>query len=190
RDKKGALAHLEESLRNLKTDFLDLWMVHDVRTEEDINSIFAPGGAMEAFTEARDKGLVKFIGVTGHQDPVILRRFLEVFDFDAVVMPVNPAEPQYRCFLEEIVPIAGVKDIGVLGMKAYLRGRLNAPKKLLFSYALSQPITAAVIGCDDVEQLKENVEAAKEFLPLKYKEVQRLTGLVAPYARELMYYKP
>lgn len=190
RDKKGALAHLETSLKEFKTGYLDLWMVHDVRTEDDIDSIFAPGGAMEAFIEARDKGLVRFIGVTGHHDPVILRRSIEAFDFDTVLIPVNPAEPQYKCFIEEIVPIAGARDIGVLGMKTYLRGRLNAPKKLLFSYALSQPITAAVIGCDDVDQLNENVEAAKEFMPLKYKEVERLTQLVAPYARELMYYKP
>ncbi|MBI5563177.1 MAG: aldo/keto reductase [Deltaproteobacteria bacterium] len=189
RDKKGALAHLHETLARMKAGHLDLWQVHDVRTEAEINEIFGPGGAIEAFVEARDKGLVRFIGVTGHHDPAVLKKCLERFDFDTVLMPVNPAEPAYKCFLEEIVPIAGAKDIGVIGMKTYLRGRLDMPKKLLFCYALTQAISTAVIGCDTVEQLKENAEAAAGFFPLKYKELQHVNNLVAPYARELMYYK-
>ncbi len=190
RDKAGALKHLEETLKNLKTEYLDLWQVHDVRTADDMKMIFGPGGAIEAFTEARDKGLVRFIGVTAHQDPLVLKACLEQFEFDTALMPVNPAEPNYKCFLEEIVPIASVKDIGLIGMKVYLKGLFDAPKKLLFSYALTQPIATAVIGCDTVEQLKENADAAMNFLPLKYVETQRLTNLVSPYARELMPYKP
>lgn len=190
RDKKGALGHLKESLANLKTDYLDIWQIHDVRTHEEIKQIFGPNGAMEAFLEAKEKGLVRFIGVTGHCDPKITAKCLDLYDFDTVLIPVNPAEPSYKCFLEEIVPLAGAKDTGVIGMKAYLQGRFDAPKKLLLSYALSQPISLAVIGCDDVDQLKENAQAAVEFLPLKYKEVQRLASIIEPYARELMSYKP
>lgn len=190
RDKKGALEQLHETLKNMKTDHLDLWQVHDVRTEDDINNIFGPGGAIEAFVEARRKGLVRFIGVTGHHDPGIISKCLNTFDFDTVLIPVNPAEANYKCFLEEIVPVAGAKDVGIMGMKVYLRGLFEAPKKLLFSYAVSQPIVTAVIGCDNAEQLRENVEAAKSFLPLKYREVQKVTEIIAPYARELMFYKP
>ncbi len=190
RDKKGALEHLHRTLEEMKTDRLDLWMVHDVRTEDDIERIFAPGGAIAAFAEAKEKGLTRFIGVTGHHDPAIIKKCLERFDFDTVLIPVNPAEPHYKCFLEEIVPIAGAKDIGVMGMKVYLRGNFNAPKKLLFSYALSQPISTGVVGCDTVDHVKENAYIASSFLPLKYKEVQRLNYIVSPYARELMYYKP
>lgn len=190
RDKKGAFAHLGETLAAMKTDYLDLWQIHDVRTEDDIKAIFGPGGAIEAFVEARQKGLVRFIGVTGHHDPVVLRKCLETFDFDTVLAPVNPAEPAYKCFLDEIVPIAGAKDVGVMAMKAYLRGQLEAPKKLLLSYALTQPVSMAVVGCDNVEQLKENVEAAINFTPLKYKEMQRVTSLFSAFAKELMYYKP
>jgi len=190
RDKKGALAHLEETLSTMKTDYLDLWQIHDVRTDEDIKAIFGPGGAIEAFTEARQKGLVRFIGVTGHHDPVVLRKCLETFDFDTVLAPVNPAEPAHKCFLDELVGIAGTKDVGVMAMKVYLRGQLDAPKKLLLSYALTQPVSMAVVGCDSVEQLKENVEAAINFMPLKYKEVQRVTALFSAFAKELMYYKP
>ena len=190
RDKAGALAHLHETLANMKTDYLDLWQIHDVRTDGDIEEIFGPGGAIEAFREAKESGKTRFVGVTGHHDPAVIKRCLEIFEFDTVLIPVNPAEPEYKCFLEEVVQVAGAGDVGIVGMKVFLRGRLNAPKKLLFSYALSQPISTAVIGCDTVEQLKENIESAISYTPLKYKEVQRLHQIVAPYARDLMYYKP
>lgn len=190
RDKKGALDHLDETLRNMKTDYLDVWQIHDVRTEDDFNAIFAPNGALEAFVEAKEAGKVRFIGVTGHQDPLIIKRCLEEFDFDTVLIPVNPAEQHYKPFLEEIVPIAGAKDIGVVAMKTYLKGLWDAPKKLLFNYALTQPVATAVIGADNLEQLKENAELASTFFSLKYKEIQRLSQIVSPFARELLYYKP
>jgi aryl-alcohol dehydrogenase-like predicted oxidoreductase len=190
RDKKGAAAHLEQSLRNMKTDYLDLWMIHDMRTEEDMSAVFGPGGALEAFVEAREKGLVKYIGVTGHHDPVIIRKCLEAFDFDTVLVPVNPAEPFYKCFLDEVVPIASVKDTAIMGMKVYMKGQLQAPKRLLLSYALTQPIATAVVGCDNAEQMNENAEAASTFQPLKYKEIQRFGQMIEPYARQLLYYKP
>ena len=190
RDKKGASAHLEETLRNMKTDYLDLWMIHDMRTEDDISRVFGAQGALEAFVEARGKGLVKYIGVTGHHDPVIIRKCLEAFDFDTVLVPVNPAEPFYKCFLDEVVPIASVKDTAIMGMKVYMKGLLQAPKRLLLSYALTQPITTAVVGCDNIEQLNENAEAASSFQPLKYKEIQRFGQMIEPYARQLLYYKP
>lgn len=190
RDKLGAEQHLRETLVNMKTDHLDLWQIHDVRTADDIKQIFGPGGAIEAFVKAKKDGLARFIGVTGHHDPAILKKCLELFDFDTVLIPVNPAEPAYKCFVEEIVPIASAKDIGVIGMKTYMRGNLDAPKKLLFCYALTQAISTAVVGCDTIEQLKENAEIAAGFFPLKLKELKHVTQLVAPYAKDLMYYKP
>lgn len=190
RDAKGAERHLRETLANMKTDRIDLWQVHDVRTEDEIREIFGPNGAMEAFVAAKQKGQVRFIGITGHHDPAILKKCLELHEFDTVLIPVNPAEPAHKCFVDEIVPVASAKDIGIIGMKTYLRGHLDAPKKLLFCYALTQPISTAVIGCDTVEQLKENAEIAAGFFPLKLKELKHITQLVAPYARDLMYYKP
>lgn len=190
RDKAGALAHLYESLENMQTDYLDIWQVHDVRTEDDIAAIFGPNGAIEAFREAKEKGLARFIGITGHHDPAILKKCLGLFDFDTVMMPVNPAEPANRPFIEEIYPVAGAKDMGVIGMKVYLRGAVEAPKKLLFCYALTQPITTAVIGCDSVEQLKENAGIAADFTKLQLKEVQRVNQFFSTIARQVMYYKP
>jgi aryl-alcohol dehydrogenase-like predicted oxidoreductase len=195
RKKKGALLHLQETLRNMKTDHLDLWQVHDVRTEEEIEEIFGPNGALEAFVEAKDKGLVRFIGVTGHHDPLITKRCLQRFDFDTVLIPVNPAEPAYKSYLTEIIPSARKKGMGIVGMKVYFRGFADKlpwfeTMEPFFRFALSQPITTAVIGCDDVEQLEANVKFAGSFSPMTEKETQELIGNVSSYARELMYYKP
>ena len=122
RDKAGALAHLHETLRNMKTDHLDLWQVHDVRTRDDIENIFGPGGAIEAFVEAKEKGLARFIGITGHHDPAIIRACIERYRFDTVLLPVNPAEPAHRSFITEVIPLAREREMGVVGMKVYLRG--------------------------------------------------------------------
>jgi len=195
RNKEGALLHLQETLRNMKTDHLDLWQVHDVRTEEEVKEIFGPHGALEAFVEAKDRGLVRFIGVTGHHNPLITKQCLQQFDFDTVLIPVNPAEPAYKSFLEEVIPLAKHKGMGIVGMKVYFRGlaaKLPWFETMdpFFRFSLSQPITTAVIGCDDLEQLEENVKFAGSFSPLTEKEIQELIRNVSPHARELMYYKP
>jgi aryl-alcohol dehydrogenase-like predicted oxidoreductase len=195
RDKRGALAHLHETLMNMRTDHLDLWQVHDVRTEDDVEAIFGAGGAIEAFVEARAKGLTRFIGVTGHHDPSILRTCIERFDFDTVLLPVNPAEPAYRSFLEEVVPLARSKEMGIVGMKVYLRGfasRLPGYTGMgpFLRFALSQPVTNVVIGCDDAVQLEQNAGFARTFSPMEEVEKEELIRSTSPYARELMFYKP
>jgi len=195
RDKKGALQHLHETLKNMKTDYLDLWQVHDVRTAEDIEEIFGRNGALEAFVEARGKGLVRFIGVTGHHDPEILKQCLELFSFDTVLLPINPAEHCYASFIDTVLPLANKKKMGVIAMKVYFRG--YAAKLPQFSslepfyrFALSHKISTAVIGCDTISQLEDNVRLAAAFKPMSKKKLQGLEQLIAPYARNLMYYKP
>jgi aryl-alcohol dehydrogenase-like predicted oxidoreductase len=194
RDKKGAWVHLHETLRNMKTERLDLWQVHDVRTAEEVEEIFGRGGAIEAFAEAREGGLVRFIGVTGHHDPLIIRRCIESFDFDTVLLPVNPAEPHYRSFIDEVIPLAVSRGMGIVAMKVYFRGMAGrlAPGKLdlFYRYALSHPVTTAVIGCDTIGQLEENVRFAASFSPMTEDEKAMLSAQLSPIARELMYYKP
>ncbi len=195
RDKRGALAHLHETLRNMRTDYLDLWQVHDVRTADDIERIFGPGGAIEAFVEAKDKGLARFIGVTGHHDPAVIRACIERFPFDTVLMPVNPAEPAHKSFIGEVIPLAQELGMGVVGMKVYLRGfaaRIpgHAGMEPFLRFALSQQVSTVVIGCDDLQQLEENCRFASSFRPMTAEETTELVGRVAPFARQLMYYKP
>jgi aryl-alcohol dehydrogenase-like predicted oxidoreductase len=195
RDKQGALMHLKETLRNMKTDHLDLWQVHDIRTEDDIEEIFGPGGALQAFVEAKEKGLTRFIGVTGHHDPRIVIKCIELFDFDTVLLPMNPAEPFYKSFLDEVIPIAQMKQMGIIGMKVYLRGLAaelpwSDTLEPFLHFALSQPVTTVVIGCDSIEQLEENVTFAARFKPMPEKQMKTLMEKVKPFARQLMYYKP
>jgi len=195
RDKKGALDHLYDTLKTIKTDHLDLWQMHDMRTDEDIAAVTAPGGALEAFWEAKKKGLVRFIGVTGHEDPAILRRCLEIADFDAILMPVNPAEPHFMNFITELLPYALQKGVGIIAMKVYCRGLAErvpgfGSMESFYRFALSFPVTLGIIGCDTITQLEENVWFARSFSPMGEDERNFIVELVAPFARGLMYYKP
>jgi len=185
RDKRGALVHLHETLRNMHTDHLDLWQVHDVRTGNDIEQIFGPNGAIEAFVEARAKGLVRFIGVTGHHDPAVIRACIERFSFDTVLIPVNPAESFHRSFIEEVIPPAHERGMGIVGMKVYLRGfaaRIpgHVDMEPFLRFALSQKASTVVIGCDDLRQLEENVSLASSFQPMTAEEQDDLVRHVAP----------
>ena len=194
RTAEGAEKHLETTLKNLRTSHLDLWMIHDVRTPKDLEQIFGPGGALQAFQKAKKSGLVRFLGISGHRNPTILSRALDLFSFDAVLMPVNPAEPFYWSFFEDALPKAQQKGLAILGMKTLSRGvamkifGLDSAETFL-RFALSQPITAAVVGCDTLEQLEMNVRIAQSFHPMLQKEQNILLNKVKPYARELMYYK-
>ncbi|HME45028.1 MAG TPA: aldo/keto reductase [Syntrophorhabdales bacterium] len=195
RDKEGAAAHLAQTLKAMKTKYLDLWQIHDVRTEDEMEEIFGPDGALEAFVEAKKKGDVRFIGVTGHDNPAVLRRCLQKFNFDTVLLPVNPAEPQYESFLTEVIPVAVAKRMGILGMKVYFRGLAQrlpwySGMERFFRFALTQPITAAVIGCDNLMQLSDNADMARRFEPMSDREATELIDATAPFARQLMYYKP
>jgi predicted aldo/keto reductase-like oxidoreductase len=195
RDKKGALAHLHETLTNMRTDHLDLWQVHDVREEEDISEIFGPGGAIEAFVLAQQQGKTRFIGVTGHHDPSIIRKCIEQFYFDTVLMPINPAEQKYKSFIENVLPLARQKNMGIIGMKVYARGSVSglpwySSMEPFLRFALSQPVSNVVIGCDNMAQLEQNVEFARSFEPMTPEEQQDLIRDVSPFARQLMYYKP
>jgi predicted aldo/keto reductase-like oxidoreductase len=191
---EGALKHLEITLKKMNTDFLDLWVVHDVRSIGDLDLIFGPKGAVKAFETAKRNGLVRWIGISAHKNPAILSRALDLFPFDTVLMPVNPAECHYRPFLDEILPKAQKKGLGVLGMKVFSRGAcvkiygVELIEKCL-RYALAQPISTAVIGCDAIEQLEMNVRIARSFQPLTKIEQENLIERVKYYARELTYYR-
>lgn len=190
----GALKHLETTLGGMKTDYLDLWMVHDVRTTKDLDVIFGPKGASKAFEAAKRNKLARFIGISGHRNPTIISRALDLFPFDAVLIPVNPAEPHYWSFLSEVLPKAQAKGMGILGMKTLSRGvcvkifGAESAENFL-RFALTQPISAAVVGCETVEQLEMNVRIARSFQPMPKKDQDILLSKVKSYARELMYYK-
>jgi len=190
----GALKHLEATLGTMKTSYLDLWMIHDVRTPKDLDLIFGPKGAIKAFEAAQRNKLARFIGISGHRNPTILSRALDLFPFDTVLMPVNPAEPHYWSFLHEVLPKAQEKGMGILGMKTLSRGvciKIFGAESVenFLRFAMTQPISTAVVGCETIEQLEMNVRIAQSFQPMPKKDQDILLSRVKSYARELMYYK-
>lgn len=194
RNGDGALKHLEVTLKNMKTDFLDLWMIHDVRSPKDVEQIFAPRGAIKAFEAAKRNKLARFIGISGHRNPTILSRAIDLFPFDVVLLPVNPAEPHYWSFLEAVLPKVVNKGMGILGMKTLSRGVCakifgNESIETFLRFALTQSISAAVVGCETIDQLEMDVRIAQSFQPMDQQEQNVLISRVKSYSRELMYYK-
>jgi len=190
----GALKHLETTLGTMNTDYLDLWMVHDVRTTKDLDVIFGSKGASKAFEAAKRNKLARFVGISGHRNPTVLSRALDLFPFDTVLMPVNPAEPHYWSFLSEVLPKAQEKGMGILGMKTLSRGvsiKIFGAESVggFLRFAMTQPISAVVVGCETIEQLEMNVRIARSFQPMPRKDQDVLLNRVKSYARELMYYK-
>jgi aryl-alcohol dehydrogenase-like predicted oxidoreductase len=194
RDREGALKDLRTTLRTMGLDHLDLWQIHDVRTREDIEAIEGPGGALEAFVEAKEEGLTRFIGVTGHYDPEILTYAVEQWPVDTVLMPVNPVEGAIGGFLDTTLPAARRKGIGVIGMKVlgasnYIYKELGITSERLIRYALSIPVSAAIVGCSTPEEVRTLAEVGRTFTPMDEQEQQKLIATFKPFAKQLAYYR-
>lgn len=194
RTRTGASAELEETFERLGTDYLDLWQIHDVRTENDLKAIAGPGGALEAFVAAKSSGKVRSIGVTGHHDPAVLTRAVREWPVDAVMMPVNPVEGVLGGFLTSTLPAARSKGIAVIGMKIlgaahYVQPDYGITSALLIRYALSRGITVAIVGCASAEEAAALANAGRDFEPLAQDEVAALERVFAPHARRLAFYR-
>ncbi len=194
RTKDGSLKLLEESLKSLQTDHLDLWQLHNVRTQEDLDLIFGKDGAIEALEKARDEKIVRFLGITGHYDPAILIQGLEQYDFDTILMALNPSDAHQLSFQEKLLPLANEKGMGIIGMKIPARGLLFregglTSMKDAMRYVLSKQVSTVIVGCDSVEQLEENVSMAAEFEPLSAEEMANLEALTKDYWAEASFYK-
>ena len=194
RTKKGALADLDVTLRNMAIDHLDLWQIHDVRTAEDLRVIGGPGGALEAFLEAKSQGKTRYIGVTGHHDPAVLTTALRDWPVDAVMMPVNPVEAALGGFLDTALPQAQEKGIAVIAMKVLGAGHYLAPDvgitaETLIRFALSQPITVAIVGCSTPEHVRTLAQIGHDATPFSADEIAAIVDLYRPNAKRLAFYR-
>jgi len=194
RTRDGSLRLLEQSLRLLKTDHLDLWQLHNVQRDEQVEQIFGKDGAIEAMLKARDQKMVRFLGITGHFDPAVLEKALGRFEFDTILMALNAADKHRLPFQESLLPAAAKKKMGVIGMKIPARDRLLRPDgvsnmKDAMSYTLTLPVSTVIIGCKTVEQLEENVAIAKTFKPLAAADMAKLEGLTASYVADGAWFK-
>jgi aryl-alcohol dehydrogenase-like predicted oxidoreductase len=188
RSRDSAARHLEGGLRRLRTDRLDLWQLHSVRSVEDVDNAFSRGGAMEYIVDAQRQGVVRYIGVTGHQDPAANLRALHYWDegvrFDTMQMPLNPIDHHQRSFERLVLPELLKRDIGVIAMKTsadgrLLRSRVCTPAEC-HRYAWSLPVSIAVVGMERPELVRENARRAREFSALSDAERQALLARVAP----------
>lgn len=178
--KTEALAMLRESLNRLGTDYLDLWQVHAVASQEQVRRAFAPGGVMEALDEARKQGMVRYVGFTGHTDPEVhLAMLSHGYPFDACQLPVSAIEANSNAFVRRVLPELRRQGIAPLAMKS-LGGNAHPVRDGIFTvsegitYALSQPVTTVVSGIQSLAQLRENAEIAAAFQPLAPAEIAGL----------------
>ncbi len=191
RTKEAAKQQLDESLRRLQTDRIDLLQFHEVIRDTDPARIFAEGGGMEAVLEAKKQGKVRYIGFTGHKSPDIHFKMLEVafahnFTFDAVQMPLNVMDAHFESFEKKVLPVLVKHDIGVLGMKPMgdkliLNSKTATPIECLH-YAMSLPTSVVITGCDSLKILQQAIDAAHSFRPLGPAEIASLLAKTAPAA--------
>jgi uncharacterized protein len=189
--KQAAAQQLEESLRRLQTDHIDLLQFHEVIRESDPTRIFSAGGGMEALLAARKQGKIRYIGFTGHKSPDIHLRMLETafaheFTFDAVQMPLNVMDAHYDSFEKKVLPVLVKHDIGVLGMKpmgdgVILRSKTASPVECLH-YAMNLPTSVVITGCESLPIVHQALEAARSFNPMNKEEVAQLLARTASAA--------
>ena len=215
RTRDGSLRMIEKSLQLLNTDHVDLWQLHDIGLPEDVNAIFAKGGAMEALLEMQDQKVVRFLGVTGHYRPEALIDAINRHNFDTILMALNAADSHIHSFTDQLLPLAVEKQMGIIGMKVPARGRLLAswtPPPLeqqqhswegsaiatrtgvmnmreAMRFTLSHPVSTVIIGCDNVAQLEENVQIAREFTPLSTTQMASLNAAAEPVAKQSLFFR-
>jgi predicted aldo/keto reductase-like oxidoreductase len=187
RSRKGAEEDLEKSLRALKTDYLDLWQIHQVSGMEEVQQIFAPGGAIEAFVAAKKAGKCRFIGFTGHHDPDVHLAMLHNYQqYDTILMPLNPADPAYLSFEKNVLPVAVERGVGIQAMKSTANAGLLSAIHLkdCLTYVLSLPIHCLALGCTTIGQIEDDVRIAQQFKPMSQDEMAKareaVRGLVGP----------
>jgi aryl-alcohol dehydrogenase-like predicted oxidoreductase len=190
RDKNLAMKMLEESLRRLQTDHLDLWQIHGVSFENDPDLFIRPNGAAEALEQAKKQGKVRFVGFTGHKDPAMHLKMLHTgFPFDSVQMPLNTFDANFRSFESNVLPELNRRGIAALGMKPLsgsgdpiVKGAITAAEAL--RYAMSLPVTTTITGMDKPEILQQNLDIARNFQKMTDAEMQALRMRVRSVAAD------
>jgi aryl-alcohol dehydrogenase-like predicted oxidoreductase len=193
RTKQAAAQQLEESLRRLQTDHIDLLQFHEVIRDTDPDRIFSKGGGMEAVLDAKKQGKVRYIGFTGHKSPAIHLRMLNTafahdFTFDAVQMPLNVMDAHFDSFEKKVLPVLVEHKIGVLGMKPMgdkiiLKSKTATPIECL-QYAMNLPTSVVITGCDSLDILDQALQAARTFKPMSATEITSLLAKTATAAKD------
>ena len=192
----GAMRHLEKSLTNLQTDKIDLWQIHNVKKpdREDLDKIFADGGVLKAMQKAKEEGVVKFLGITGHESPAQLSTLLNRFPFDTVLAAINAVDKHHDPMIENLLPTAVEKNVGIVAMKIPARDKIFShggiiSMKQALEYVFTLPVSTAIVGCDTIAELEENIQIAKNFSPLNEEEMLAIENMTKPYYKDLQFFK-
>jgi len=196
RTRTGSLRCLENTLKNLKTDYIDEWKIHHIDTVEELDAVFRPDGALKALQEAKEQGMVRHLGISGHYAHEPLLEALRRFPFETMLMALNAADPHDRegGFSSTILPEAVRQGVGVIAMKVYARGRIfdpvvfSSPAEAL-TYVMSLPVATVIVGHDSIRQLAENVLAAKAFRPMSRTQMDAAEAKVKDYARLALFFR-
>jgi aryl-alcohol dehydrogenase-like predicted oxidoreductase len=196
RDRQTAQKQIDESLRRLQTDHLDLLQIHEVGRMDDADRVFAAGGAMEAILASRKAGKTRYIGFTGHKNPDIHLKMLDTaaarhFMFDAVQMPLNVMDPHFESFEKRVLPVLVKQNTGVLAMKTLAFGRILESKVVTATeclhYAMNLPTSVVITGCDSMTILQQGLDAARSFRPMTETQVSALLARTADAAQNGRY---
>lgn len=192
RTRQAATSQIDESLKRLQTDYVDLMQIHENLRMEDADRCFAEGGAIDALQAARESGKIRYIGFTGHKDPIVHNRMLDIagehhFHFDTCQMPLNVLDASFRSFARNVVPRLLREQIAVLGMKPMAGGgivqnNIATPKECL-TYALTLPTSVVITGIDSMEVLEQNLEIMKNFKPMDAAQMRELLARTMKLAR-------
>jgi aryl-alcohol dehydrogenase-like predicted oxidoreductase len=190
RGSKVAMKQLHESLKRLKTDYLDLWQIHEVVYDNDPELHFAKGGVIEALEKAKSEGKVRFVGFTGHKDPAIHLKMLSYnYPFDTCQLPLNVLDGTFRSFEQQVLPALNLRGIAALRMKSMCGDGGPVKKKVVtaaeaLQYALSLPVAAVVSGVDSMKVLRQNLRILRNFRPMSPDEMEQLRSRCATWAAD------
>jgi uncharacterized protein len=190
----GTMRLFEQSLKNLQTDHVDLYQVHNVRTQEDLDRMFANDGVTKAFEKLKSEGSVRYLGITGHRDPDILKKGITQFDFDCILMALNAADKHYQPFQYDLLDTAVRKELGIIAMKVPARGRIFREGGLTkmeqaLRYVYTFPISTAIVGISTLEELEENVAITRNFEPYEDTEMEQVEKLTVAYHEDASWFK-
>jgi len=196
RERDRAMSQLEDTLRRMRTDYLDLWQCHEVSTQEEVDKILGPAGALEAFVKAKQQGKARHIGFTGHHDPAVHQRLLNAYDgWETVQHPVNLVDPHYLSFINSVLPNIRKKGLGLLAMKTNAMGPITkngiATIQECLRFAWSHDVDTVVSGAETPQELEENVLVLKTLKPMSKDEIAAILARTAkgPHGPKIEEYK-
>jgi aryl-alcohol dehydrogenase-like predicted oxidoreductase len=208
----GSMRLLEESLRNLQTDHIDTWQLHNIQNMDQLDQIFSTNGAIRALEKAKREGIVRNLGITGHFEPLVLLEGMRRFAFDSILLALNAADVHYLSFKNYLLPEVQKRGIAIIGMKVTTRSRilstwtppppeqqtdqrLRTSKpgtitiKEALTYNMSLPVSTTIIGVDNIAQIEENVKIASEFSPLSQAQMEEIEFKTLPVVRQALYFR-